>query len=111
MAEYVEKCGHRSEVGGALCYLRAGHDRLAAPSPHNYPNCSWCSYTYEPCPFHEPTAHIEHEARERSSREAYIAARDELWRRAGELPEWAQRDLRLVIGEERSIPTPRGPEG
>lgn len=91
------RCQHRSEVGDQQCELRDGHKfGTGKPSPHNYANCSWCAYTYQPCPVHEPTANQAHEDEYDAMVAEKLAAKDRLSNGRELLPDWAIRDLRTL---------------
>lgn len=92
------QCQHVSEVGGLQCYLREGHTfgETGRPSPHNYGNCGFCQFTYDPCPYHDPTAHAEMQRRQEEALAKRRAATESLRAGAHELPEWAQDALASV---------------
>lgn len=59
-----DRCDHPSEAyPEQRCYSRKGHVRPdGTPTPHVYSDCGYCSYSYDPCPHHDPSAARLHDA-------------------------------------------------
>lgn len=89
----MPRCQHRSEKNDLQC-LRVAHTNRTT---HLYESCGYCEFTYEPCPYHDPTLHAAWKAEDDRKRNEHIAARTELKERIGELPNWAQDAVRKVV--------------
>lgn len=71
----------------------------------DYGNCSYCDFTYDPCPIHEPEEHAMHQlevGRRLAERDAALQELEERW---VELPPWVQVALRAATPMGLKVPT------